>query len=91
MNKTELIEKLALDTGVTKKLAGEMVEAYHGIIANELAAGNDVAIIGFGTFSVKHREARTGRNPSTGQPMEFAASRSPAFKAGKTLKDAVAL
>lgn len=91
MTKNELIEKLALDTGVTKKVAGEMLDAYHTIIANELAADNDVAITGFGTWSAKHREARTGRNPRTGEPLELAASRTPAFKAGKAFKDAVAL
>lgn len=91
MNKTELIEKLALDTGVTKKVAAEVLDAYHTIVANELAADNDVVIVGFGTWSAKHREARTGRNPRTGEPLELAASRTPAFKAGKAFKDAVAL
>ena len=91
MNKTELIEKLALDTGVTKKVAGEVLDAYHAILAVELAAENDVTIVGFGTWSAKHREARTGRNPSTGAAIQIAASRTPAFKAGKGFKDAVAL
>lgn len=91
MTKTELIEKIANDTGVTKKVAGEMLDSYHATIAAELAADNDVTIVGFGTWSAKHREARAGRNPATGEPMQLKASRTPAFKAGKGFKDAVAL
>jgi DNA-binding protein HU-beta len=91
MNKTELIDKLASDLGVTKVQAGAFVDAYHKTIMEELAADNSVTIIGFGTFSLRHRPARTGRNPRTGEPMELAASRLPTFKAGKTFKDSVAL
>ena len=91
MNKTELIEKLASDLDVSKALASQFLASFQTIITDELAEDRSVAIIGFGTFSPKHRDARTGRNPSTGKEMQLAASRTPSFKAGKTFKDAVAL
>lgn len=91
MTKTELIEKLAKDMDVSKVVASLFLESFQDTIAAELAADRDVIITGFGTFSAKHRDARTGRNPRTGEPMELSASRSPAFKAGKSFKDAVAL
>lgn len=91
MNKTELIEKLSVDLGVTKVMAGQFLQSFQDTVCEELANGGEVALLGFGTFSTKHREARMGRNPSTGEPLQLKASRSPVFKAGKTFKDAVAL
>ncbi len=90
MNKSELIDVVAQNAGVTKASAGEVVEATLDAIADALSGGNSVALVGFGTFSVRERGARTGRNPRTGESIAIAASRIPAFKAGKALKDAVA-
>ncbi len=90
MTKTEFVDALAEKLGVTKVQAASMVDAYHEIVGDTLAKEEDVILVGFGTFSVRHRAARTGRNPSTGETMQLNASRSPAFKAGKRLKDAVA-
>lgn len=90
MNKTELIAALADKTGSTKTAAGEYFEALTEIIAKQLKKGETVAIAGFGTFSVKKRAARTGRNPATGATIKIKASKSPAFKAGKGFKDAIA-
>lgn len=90
MNKSELIDVVAQNAGVTKASAGEVVEATLDAIADALSGGDSVALVGFGTFSVRERGARTGRNPRTGESIAIAASRIPAFKAGKALKDAVA-
>ncbi len=90
MNKSELIDMVAQNAGVTKASAGEVVEATLDVIADALSGGDSVALVGFGTFSVRERGARTGRNPRTGESIAIAASRIPAFKAGKALKDAVA-
>ncbi len=89
MNKSELIDAVANDADLTKAKAGDAVEAALGAIADALSSGDSVALVGFGTFSVRERGARTGRNPRTGESIEIAASRIPAFKAGKALKDAV--
>lgn len=91
MNKAELIDKIATDMGVTKVQAGQFLQSFQDTVTGELANGGEVAILGFGVFSAKHREAREGRNPQTGESMQLKASRSPAFKAGKGFKDAVAL
>lgn len=90
MNKTELIAAAAERTGLTKKDTEKALNAVIDTIAAALTAGDKVQISGFGIFEIKEREARMGRNPHTGEAMEIAASRTPAFKASKTLKDAVA-
>ena len=89
MNKTDLVEVVALKTGMTKKDAEAAVKAVNEAIAEALAAGDKVQIVGFGTYSVKTRAAREGRNPKTGEAMTIAASKTPAFTAGKALKDAI--
>lgn len=96
MNKTEMAEKLAEKCDLSKAKAAEVVGAIFdtepgkGIIAIELDAGRKVSITGFGTFDTKHRSARKGRNPATGQVITLAAKTYPTFKAGKGLKDRVA-
>ncbi|MBF0189463.1 MAG: HU family DNA-binding protein [Magnetococcales bacterium] len=90
MNKTELVEAVAKKTELTKAQTADVVEAVFASIQEELANGGQVGVIGFGTFSVSERAARTGRNPRTGKKIKIAASRIPKFKAGKGLKDAVA-
>ena len=89
MNKTELIEAVAKKAELTKKDAEKAVNAFTDAIAEALKAGEKIAIVNFGTFEVKTRAARTGRNPKTGETMQIAASKTPAFTAGKGLKDAV--
>jgi DNA-binding protein HU-beta len=96
MNKSEMADKLAKKCDLSKAKAAECVNAIFdtdpgtGIIAVELDAGRKVGITGFGTFDTKHRGARTGRNPATGQEIMLAAKTYPVFKAGKGLKDRVA-
>ena len=89
MNKTDLVEVVAIKTGMTKKDAEAAVKAVNEAIAEALAAGDKVQLIGFGTYAVKTRVAREGRNPKTGAKMTIAASKTPVFTAGKALKDAV--
>ena len=89
MNKTELIASVAQSAGVTKKDAERIVNATFETITAQLAAGERVQISGFGIFEVKERQARVGRNPQTKQAIEIPASKAPAFKPAKTLKDAV--
>ncbi len=89
MNKNDLIATVAERTGLSKTGAGEAVEATFDAIAKALKAGDEVKIIGFGNFTVSKRAASTGRNPRTGETIQIAASKSPKFKAGKGLKDAV--
>lgn len=89
MNKGELINAVAAN-GLTKKDAENAVNAVFGVIGDALAKGENVSLVGFGTFSVKERAAREGRNPRTGEVVKIKASRAPAFKAGKALKDKVA-
>ncbi len=89
MNKTELIAAAAEQTGLTKKDTEKVINAALDAITAALVKGDKVQVSGFGIFEVKEREARTGRNPRTGEPMEIAASKNPAFKASKTLKDAI--
>ncbi len=88
-NKAELVENVAKKTGLTKKDATAAVEAVFGSIQDDLKKGEKVQLIGFGTFEVRNRAARKGRNPQTGKEIEIAASKVPAFKPGKALKDAV--
>lgn len=90
MNKSELIKKISEKSALSQKDAEAAVTATFEAIQETLAAGETVQIIGFGTFEVKNRAARTGRNPKTKEPIEIPASTVPAFKAGKALKDAVA-
>ncbi len=89
MNKVELINAVAEKTGLTKKDADKAVAAVIASIEESLKAGEKVQLIGFGTFEVKERAARTGRNPQTGAAVEIAASKVPAFKAGAALKNAL--
>lgn len=88
MNKTELINAVAA-AGLSKKDAGIAVDAVLASIGDTLAKGESVALLGFGTFSVKERAAREGRNPRTGETVKIAAAKVPAFKAGKALKDKI--
>ena len=89
MNKSELIEKMADAADISKAAATRALDAMTDEIAIALKDGGTVSLIGFGTFSIKERAARTGRNPQTGATIEIAASKTPGFKAGKALKDAV--
>ena len=90
MNKTELIAAVAEKTGLTKKDAERAVNATVEAITESLVKGDKVSVSGFGIFEVKNREARVGRNPRTKETIEIPATRLPAFKASKTLKDTVA-
>ncbi len=87
MNKKELIAAVAAETKTTKKDAEVMVEATFEAIEKALVAGEKVQIVGFGTFEARERSARCGKNPRTGEAVDIAASKVPAFKAGKALKD----
>ena len=89
MNKTELIEAVAKSAGLSKKDAGAAVAAVFDEMASALKKGEKVQMIGFGTFEVRERAARKARNPQTGEEISIKASKVPAFKAGKALKDAV--
>ncbi|HWQ77128.1 MAG TPA: HU family DNA-binding protein [Syntrophomonas sp.] len=89
MNKTELIGEVAQKANVTKKDADKIVSAFFATIENALKDGDKVQLVGFGTFEVRERQARKGRNPQTGQEISIPATRVPAFKAGKALKNAV--
>jgi DNA-binding protein HU-beta len=89
VNKSELIDAIAEAADLPKASAAKALEAVINTVSNSLKGGEQVVLVGFGTFSVKDRPARTGRNPQTGQPIEIAAARIPNFKAGKALKDAV--
>ena len=90
MNKTELIAAVAEKAGLTKKDAERAINATIDAITESLAKGDKVQVAGLGSFEVKNREARTGRNPLTKETIQIPATRVPAFKASKTLKDAVA-
>lgn len=89
MNKSELIDAIAESANLTKADAGRALDATVAVVTAALKAGDSVTLVGFGTFAVRERAARTGRNPQTGQEIEIKASKSPSFKAGKGLKDAV--
>jgi DNA-binding protein HU-beta len=89
MNKTELIAEIASSAGLTKAEAGRVIDATTAAITASLKKGDPVTLIGFGTFKVSKRAARTGRNPRTGAELKVAARNAPAFTAGKALKDAV--
>ncbi len=89
MNKNELISAVADTSGLSKNDASTAVEGVFDAIQKSLSKGDEVRLVGFGTFSVAKRKASTGRNPRTGEPMTIKASNQPKFKAGKGLKDAV--
>lgn len=89
MNKAELVNELAERTGVTKKAAENFIKAFQETVTDALSKKEKVVIVGFGTFGVKSRPARKGRNPQTGKEMDIPASNVPGFKCGKLLKDAV--
>ena len=89
MNKSELVAKIAEGAEISKASAGRALDSLIGSVTTELASGGDVALVGFGTYKVNDRAARTGRNPQTGAEIQIAAAKVPAFKAGKALKDAV--
>lgn len=88
MNKKELVSAVAARAGVSTKDAEKAVSATFDVIAEALAKGDKIQLVGFGTFEVKNRSARTGKNPRTGETVEIPASKAPAFKAGKALKEA---
>lgn len=88
MNKGQLVEKIAEGADISKASAGRALDSLIGVVSTELADGGEVALVGFGTFKVSDRAARTGRNPQTGAEIQIAASKAPGFKAGKALKDA---
>ncbi len=93
MNKSELVDELASTTGMTKADASRAIDALFspdkGVISKQLKKGNRIQITGFGTFEAKKRKARMGRNPRTGEQIKIAATKTPGFRAGKGLKDAI--
>lgn len=89
MNKNDLIAGVADSTGLSKADAGRAVDSVFDTISSALAGGDEVRLVGFGTFSVAHRAASEGRNPRTGERIQIPASKQPKFKAGKALKDSV--
>lgn len=89
MNKTDLVAAIAEQANLSKKDAEAALKAFIGTVTDELAKGGKIQLVGFGTFEVAERAARTGQNPRTGEKMEIAASKAPKFKAGRGLKDAV--
>lgn len=89
MNKTELIAAMAEQTQLSKKDAEAALKAFIDVVSEELKKGEKVQLVGFGTFEVSERAARTGRNPQTGKEMTIPASKAPKFKAGKALKDMI--
>lgn len=90
MNKSELVSALVTATSLTQKDVSKVLDALTGAIGGALKKGDPVILVGFGTFKISERKARTGRNPKTGAPLEIKASKTPSFKAGKGLKEAVA-
>ena len=89
MNKSELVDAIASGAGLSKADAGKALDATVAAITDSLKGGEQVSLVGFGTFAVKARAARTGRNPQTGKEIQIAATNVPGFKAGNALKDAV--
>jgi len=88
VNKSELIDAIATEADISKASAGRALDAAVDAVTSELKNGGQVSLVGFGTFSVKDRAARTGRNPQTGEAIQIKAAKIPSFKAGKALKDA---
>lgn len=89
MNKAELVAAMAEKTQLSKKDAEAALKAFTDVVAEELKKGEKIQLVGFGTFEVAERSARTGRNPQTGEEMPIPASKAPKFKAGKALKDSL--
>lgn len=89
MNKSELVDSIATKSGLTKAQATDALNGFIAAIGEAMAANDSVSLVGFGTFSVKERQARTGRNPQTKEEIQIPASKVPSFKAGKGLKDMV--
>jgi len=89
VNKSELIEAIAASADIPKAAASRALDAMVDTVTESLKKGDSVSLVGFGTFQVKERAARTGRNPQTGEPIEIKAAKVPSFKAGKALKDSV--
>jgi DNA-binding protein HU-beta len=89
MNKSDLIDAIAADSGLSKADAGRALDGFTAAVTKALKKGGSVSLVGFGTFAVKRRGARSGRNPRTGETIKIKASNNPTFKAGKALKDAV--
>jgi len=89
VNKSELVDAVADSADISKAAASRAVDAMVSTVSSALQNGDQVSLVGFGTFSVKERAARTGRNPRTGESIEIPAAKNPVFKAGKALKDAV--
>jgi len=89
MNKMELVSAMSDKTGLSKKDAEAALKAFTDVVAEELKKGEKIQLVGFGTFEISERAARTGRNPQTGKEMTIPASKAPKFKAGKALKDSV--
>jgi DNA-binding protein HU-beta len=90
MTKQELVSKMAEDAGISKKAAEDALNSFIDAVKGSLGKGDGVSLVGFGTFGVSQRSARTGRNPQTGAEIKIPARKVPTFKAGKGLKDAVA-
>ncbi|WP_343299945.1 nucleoid-associated protein HU-beta [Vibrio sp. Of7-15] len=88
VNKSQLVDKIADNADISKASAGRALDAFIEAVSDTLKEGDQVALVGFGTFSVRERAARTGRNPKTGDEIQIAAAKVPGFKAGKALKDA---
>lgn len=89
MNKSQLIDQIAAGADISKATAGRSLDAIIEAVTEALKSGDQVALVGFGSFVVRERAARTGRNPQTGKEIKIAAAKVPAFRAGKALKDAV--
>ena len=89
LNKSQLVDQIATDADISKAAAGRALDSFIDAVTGALKDGDSVALVGFGTFSVRERAARTGRNPQTGESIEIAAANIPSLKAGKALKDAV--
>jgi DNA-binding protein HU-beta len=89
VNKSELIEAIAASADIPKAAATRALDAMVESVTDSLKKGESVSLVGFGTFAIKERAARTGRNPQTGEPIQISAAKVPSFKAGKALKDAV--
>ncbi|KPV98123.1 HU family DNA-binding protein [Pseudoalteromonas shioyasakiensis] len=89
VNKSQLIDQIAADADISKAAAGRALDSFIEAVSGALKDGDSVALVGFGTFSVRERAARSGRNPQTGETIQIAAANIPSFKAGKALKDAV--
>ena len=88
-NKSQLIDQIAADADISKAAAGRALDSFIEAVSGALKDGDSLALVGFGTFSVRERAARSGRNPQTGETIQIAAANIPSFKAGKALKDAV--